>query len=62
MRSFGPNTDGLHFEGPANDIAITGCEFGTGDDAIALNCRKVGRYIECNCQQLQVPKSYSNAT
>ena len=38
MRSFGPNTDGLHFEGPANDIAITGCEFGTGDDAIALNC------------------------
>ncbi|HEV2709942.1 MAG TPA: glycosyl hydrolase family 28 protein [Edaphobacter sp.] len=37
MRSFGPNTDGLHFDGPANDITISGCDFTMGDDAIALN-------------------------
>jgi hypothetical protein len=36
--SIGPNTDGLHFEGPSNDISISGCSFTTGDDAIALNC------------------------
>ena len=36
--SFGPNTDGLHFDGPANDITISDCQFTTGDDAIALNC------------------------
>ena len=38
VKSFGPNTDGVHIEGPANDIAISNCQFGTGDDAIALNC------------------------
>jgi hypothetical protein len=38
IRSFGANTDGLHFDGPANDIAISGCNFRTGDDSIALNC------------------------
>ncbi|WP_188552577.1 glycosyl hydrolase family 28 protein [Edaphobacter dinghuensis] len=37
MRSFGVNTDGLHFDGPANDITISGCDFTTGDDAIAFN-------------------------
>ena len=36
--SKGVNTDGLHFDGPANDIAISGCDFRTGDDSIALNC------------------------
>jgi len=38
MRSVGPNTDGLHFDGPANDITISNCDFTVGDDAIALNC------------------------
>ncbi|HEY3840737.1 MAG TPA: glycosyl hydrolase family 28 protein [Bryobacteraceae bacterium] len=38
MSSSGLNTDGLHFDGPANDIAISNCMFTTGDDAIALNC------------------------
>ena len=38
MSSSGINTDGLHFDGPANDIAISECSFTTGDDAIALNC------------------------
>ncbi len=34
----GPNnTDGIHINGPSNDIAISGCYFRTGDDAIALN-------------------------
>lgn len=32
------NSDGLHFDGPANDITISNCEFKTGDDSIALNC------------------------
>jgi hypothetical protein len=38
IRSFGTNTDGLHFDGPANDITINNCDFRTGDDSIALNC------------------------
>jgi hypothetical protein len=38
MKSFGISTDGLHFDGPSNDITITNCNFTTGDDAIALNC------------------------
>jgi hypothetical protein len=38
MKSSGVNTDGLHFDGPANDIAISNCDFTMGDDAIALNC------------------------
>jgi hypothetical protein len=38
VRSSGFNTDGLHFEGPANDISISNCSFTTGDDAVALNC------------------------
>jgi hypothetical protein len=38
MRSSGENTDGLHFNGPANDIVISNCKFATGDDSIALNC------------------------
>ena len=37
MRSFGVNTDGLHFDGPANDITISNCNFTMGDDSIALN-------------------------
>jgi hypothetical protein len=32
------NSDGIHFDGPANDISIANCEFMTGDDSIALNC------------------------
>ena len=38
MKSFGLSTDGLHFDGPSNDITITNCDFTTGDDAIAVNC------------------------
>src|SRR5581483_6642686 len=38
MQSRGFSTDGIHFDGPANDIAISGCHFSTGDDSIALNC------------------------
>jgi Glycosyl hydrolases family 28 len=37
MKSQGYNTDGLHFDGPANDITISNCDFTTGDDSIALN-------------------------
>jgi hypothetical protein len=38
MESDGLSTDGLHFNGPANDITISNCHFKTGDDSIALNC------------------------
>lgn len=38
MKSHGFNTDGLHFDGPANDIAISNCDFTVGDDSIGLNC------------------------
>jgi hypothetical protein len=38
MKSHGLQTDGLHFNGPANDITILNCDFATGDDSIALNC------------------------
>jgi hypothetical protein len=38
MKSHGLGTDGLHFDGPANDITITKCDFTTDDDSIALNC------------------------
>jgi hypothetical protein len=38
MKSFGLSTDGLHFDGLANDVTISNCNFTTGDDAIALNC------------------------
>ncbi len=38
MKSYGLSTDGLHFDGPANDITISNCDFTTGDDSIALNC------------------------
>jgi hypothetical protein len=38
MKSEGFFTDGVHFNGPANDITIANCNFMTGDDSIALNC------------------------
>ena len=38
MKSHGTNTDGLHFNGPANDIKISNCDFACEDDSIALNC------------------------
>jgi hypothetical protein len=38
MKSHGLSTDGLHFNGPANDVTISNCDFTTGDDSIALNC------------------------
>jgi hypothetical protein len=38
MKSHGLGTDGVHIDGPANDIAISKCDFTTGDDSIALNC------------------------
>jgi hypothetical protein len=54
MVSTGPNTDGLHFDGPANDITISNCDFTTGDDAIALNCPEgyrgdISRVSVTNC-------------
>ena len=52
--SFGLGTDGLHFDGPANDITISNCKFMTGDDSIALNCPEgysgnISRVTVTNC-------------
>jgi hypothetical protein len=54
MRSSGLSTDGLHFDGPANDISISNCNFMTGDDSIALNCPEgysgnISRVAVTNC-------------
>jgi Glycosyl hydrolases family 28 len=38
MKSYGIFNDGIHINGPANDITISNCDFATGDDSIALNC------------------------
>lgn len=38
LYTHGPSTDGVHFDGPANDIAISNCNITCDDDAIALNC------------------------
>ena len=48
------NTDGVHFDGPANDIKISNCDFAMGDDAIALNCPEgysgnISRVAVTNC-------------
>jgi hypothetical protein len=55
MQSHGLGTDGLHFDGPANDIAISNCSFATGDDSIALNCPEghsgnISRVAVTNCK------------
>lgn len=54
FQSKGLSTDGLHFDGPANDIVITQCKFATGDDSIALNCPEgytgnISRVSVSNC-------------
>lgn len=38
VQGIGTNSDGMHFDGPDNDITISNCTFQTGDDSIALNC------------------------
>ncbi|MDR3413060.1 MAG: glycosyl hydrolase family 28 protein [Formivibrio sp.] len=54
MQGIGANTDGLHFDGPANDILISDCSFSMGDDSIALNCPEgysgnISRVTVTNC-------------
>jgi len=54
MKSYGVGTDGLHFDGPANDITISNCDFTTGDDSIALNAPEgysgnISRVAVTNC-------------
>ena len=55
MQSAGLSTDGLHFDGPSNDITISNCDFTTGDDAIALNAPEghagnISRVSVTNCK------------
>jgi Glycosyl hydrolases family 28 len=54
MQTSGVNTDGIHLDGPANDISISYCSFQTGDDSIALNCPEgysgdISRVTVTNC-------------
>ena len=54
MKSHGLGTDGGHFDGPANDITISDCDFTTDDDSIALNCPEgysgnISRVAVSNC-------------
>jgi hypothetical protein len=54
FRTLGVNHDGVHFDGPANDITISNCDFTMGDDAIALNCPEgymgnISRVAVTNC-------------
>lgn len=54
LQSQGPNTDGIHFDGPANDIAVSRCDITTDDDAIAFNCPEghggdISRVTVSNC-------------
>lgn len=54
LQSHGPSTDGLHFDGPANDVTISNCNFTTDDDSIALNCPEgysgnISRVAVANC-------------
>ena len=47
--------DGVHIDGPANDIGIENCDFTVGDDAIALNAPEgyggdISRVSVTNCR------------
>jgi hypothetical protein len=66
MKSRGLSTDGLHFDGPANDITISDCDFTTGDDSIALNCPEgysgdISRVIvkDCTFNSLSLMRLYT---
>lgn len=55
FKSMGTSTDGIHMDGPANDISISNCNFTTADDSIALNCPEgysgdILRVTVTNCQ------------
>ena len=55
LQSEGPNTDGIHVDGPANDIAVSNCNITTDDDAIAFNCPEgesgdISRVTVSNCK------------
>ena len=55
LKSHGPSTDGLHFDGPANDLTISNCDFTTDDDSITLNCPEgysgdISRVAVSNCR------------
>ena len=66
MKSYGLNTDGLHFDGPANDVAISNCDFTTGDDSIGLNCPEgysgnISRVTvdNCTCDSISLMRLYT---
>jgi hypothetical protein len=68
MQSRGANTDGLHFDGPANDIQISNCTFDLDDDCIALNCPEgyTGDILRvsvsnCTCRGTSMMRLYTTA-
>jgi hypothetical protein len=60
--------DGIHIDGPAEDIGIENCDFATGDDAIALNAPEgyggdISRVTVTNCRfngSLSILRAYSS--
>jgi hypothetical protein len=60
--------DGIHIDGPSNDIAISNCDITTGDDAIALNAPEgyggdISRVTITNCRffnSLSVMRIYTS--
>lgn len=66
LQSSGVNRDGLHFDGPANDISISNCQIICDDDGIALNCPEgytgdISHVTVTNCsfQTLTVMRLYT---
>jgi hypothetical protein len=66
LKTYGLNTDGLHFDGPANDITISNCDFTTGDDSIGLNCPEghsgdISRVTvdSCTCDSVSLMRLYT---
>jgi len=54
FQGVGANSDGIHFDGPDNDITISNCSFAVQDDSIALNCPEgyygnISRVTVTNC-------------
>ena len=52
--SGGTMHDGVHLNGPVEDVLISDCVFATGDDAVAINCPEgyggdISRVVVTNC-------------
>jgi hypothetical protein len=68
FESTGTLHDGVHIDGPSEDIGIVNCDFATGDDAIALNAPEgfggdISRVTITNCRfngSLSIMRAYAS--